>query len=238
MFLKKKEEGLTLEEIEQIAADSGIDPVYIREALAGGASPSDTKKKFHILGAPLSIEVGKEVPGSMSPEEWEQVVHEARRTMGKSGGMVQKLGNSLEWESPDKKFILTSLTATPSKDKTRFFVSSHFRKVAFLFYYVISVISLITLGGIISESNLEGTLASVIFLTSAVTLFTGTRFLFSKWVQSHRKKLEKMISRFEMILQSDSKAETSSTTSGSISFPEEEEQEENNIQHSEHKNRS
>lgn len=236
--LNKNEEGLTLEEIEQIAADSGIDPVYIREALAGGASASGSEKKFHILGAPISIEVGREVPETMSPEEWEQVVHEARRTLQKSGGIVQKLGNSLEWESPDKKFILTSLTATPSKDRTRFFISSHFGKVAFLMYYIVGMISMITIGGILSESNMEGIQALIIFLTTVVTVFTGTRLLFSKWVQAHRKKMENMISRFEIILQSDSKAETSSAPSGSISFPDEEEQEENTSQHSENKTRS
>src|SRR5690554_748334 len=91
------DEGLTLEELEQIAADSGIDPNYIRQAITEQHIAASGKSGFHILGAPLSLEVGREIAKTMTADDWELIVQEARRTFKKSGGSVQKLGNSLEW---------------------------------------------------------------------------------------------------------------------------------------------
>ena len=224
------EEGLTREELEQIAADSGIDPAFVRQAMFEQKSRGSVpEKKFHILGAPISLEVGTEVPYELSPEDWEVIVQETRRTFKKSEGTVQKLGNSLEWMAPENKFIQASLTATPSKKKTRFFVSTHFGKVAFFTYYLPTVLTLITFGGLASEFNLSGPVSFWVGTAALITVLSGVRYAFGRIVDAQKRKLEKMLSRFADILAGDEEDEelevmTSSTekSAGRISFQHEE----------------
>ncbi|MFA5668897.1 MAG: hypothetical protein WC967_06615 [Balneolaceae bacterium] len=203
--LGKNNKGLTLEELEQIAADSGINPMYIREAISGQSTSVEEKSSFHLLGAPLSLEIGKEVPFEMSIDDWELVVQEARRTFKRNGGTIQKLGKSLEWMSPENKFINTSLTATPLKKKTRFFVSSHFGKAAFFIYYFPFIFTLLTMFPITEAMGLSAAAALTLLFGSAVTVLAGSRYFFGKWVQSRKKKMENMITRFGEIISFDDK---------------------------------
>jgi hypothetical protein len=221
------EAGLSLEELEQIAADTGIDPNFIRQAIfeqkVTGSTTSD--KKIYLLGAPLSLHIGKEVPYKLSLKDWELVVQEVRKTFRKSGGTVQKLGNSMEWMSPESKFIQASLTATPSKNKTRFYISTHFGKVAFFTYYIPIVLTLITFGGLASELNLSGAASFWLGAVSLVTILSGVRFAFGKLVNAQKKKLDKMLSRFEELMSIDDELSISSTKeqepTGEVSLPDE-----------------
>tara|TARA_R110002096_G_scaffold435983_1_gene664824 strand:- start:1458 stop:2267 length:810 start_codon:yes stop_codon:yes gene_type:complete len=199
------EDGLTLEELEQIAADSGIDPMYIREAISRQNSGIPESSGFHLLGAPLSLEVGREVPYEMSMDDWELVVQEARRTFNKSGGTVQHLGKSFEWMSPDHKFIHASLTATPLKNKTRFYVSSHYGKIAFFAYYFPFVLLIMGLGIFLGSASLPPLINIAIAVASITSVFAGSRYFFGKWVQSRKKKMDDMITRFGKLIGLDDK---------------------------------
>lgn len=219
------EVGLTLEEIEQIAEDSGIDPTYIRDAISikKTANPPSSSK-FHILGAPISLEIGKELPYHLSEDDWEAVVHETRRTLNKNGGVVQKLGNSFEWINSDKKFIQASLTATPAKDKTRFFVSTHFGKLAFMTFYIPLMTTTLFLIGFLNSVDFSLTNNLIIPAAALGTVFSAARFGFRAWVSNQKKKLEKMISRFELIIGADDKenADSAIKEQPSIIIPDEE----------------
>lgn len=234
------EVGLTLDEIEQIARDSGIDPSYIREAISARATQPPKSSKFYILGAPVSLEVGKEIPYQLSEDDWQAVVQEARRSLNKNGGAVQKLGNSFEWINADKKFIHVSLTATPSKDKTRFFVSTHFEKLAFMTFYVPLMATILFLVGFLNSTDFSLVNNLIIPAGTLVTVFSATRFGFGAWVSNQKKKLEKMISRFELIIGADDKERkaTEFNEKPSITIPEEEKNESNNTLNSSEKNRT
>jgi hypothetical protein len=194
------EDGLTLEELEKIAADSGINPEFIRQAISEQKIAPSSDSTFHILGGPVSQEVGKEIPHTLSPGDWEMIVQEARRTFRKSGGDLQKLGNSFEWVSPDRKFMQVSVTATPSKKHTRLFVSTSYGKIAFMAYYFGLVVTTLFLGIYLGQSELPAITNISIMLASALSAFGGVRFLFGKWIRSQKRKIEKMLGRFEQII--------------------------------------
>ncbi len=221
-------EGLTLEELEQIASDSGIDPEYIRQAISEQKTSPASGTKFHILGGPISQEAGKEIPYTMSAANWEMIVQEARRTFRKSGGDLQELGNSLEWVSPDQKFMQVSVSATPSETNTRLFVSTSYGKIAFMAYYFGFVITLISLGIYLGHSELPTITNISILLAGALTTFGGVRFLFGRWVKSQKKKLKKMLNRFERIISTHQKPDPESMKEQSPGIEIDEKEQESN----------
>ncbi len=117
--------GLTLDEIERLGADAGLDPADLRAAAAeldrGGIarrlSQTDTTVIAECwVGAPLT------------EEAWEDAVALLRERIGQSGaallggepgGSVQQVGRAYEWASVDSLGIQTTATLSPRGDRTR-----------------------------------------------------------------------------------------------------------------------
>jgi len=87
--------ALTLAELQEIGAASGIDPAHI----AAAAAEVDTvpPKDVHtFLGAPTEVERTRVVPYDVSDEEWARMVAEIRRTFDDDGSIGQ-IGQMREW---------------------------------------------------------------------------------------------------------------------------------------------
>ncbi|MEM1042703.1 MAG: hypothetical protein AAGI91_08750 [Bacteroidota bacterium] len=86
---------LTLAELQEIGAASGIDPAHVaaaaRELVA--APPRDVPT---FLGAPTEVERTRILPGPVSDEAWAQMVAEVRRTFDDDGSIGQ-IGEMREW---------------------------------------------------------------------------------------------------------------------------------------------
>jgi hypothetical protein len=90
--------ALTLSEVEQIAKEAGIDPMLIRRAALSLDSPSTVNRPSIWAGAPTRLVFERVVDGEVSPEMFETLVDEIRRTFG-DNGMPSVLGRSLAWTS-------------------------------------------------------------------------------------------------------------------------------------------
>jgi hypothetical protein len=93
--------GLTLEVLQDVGRDAGIDPLHIEAAakdvmLRRDASPVKTR-----LGLPLELRAQRVVPGSVSDAQWERMVTEFRQTFRKSG-TVSQFGPVREWISEEE----------------------------------------------------------------------------------------------------------------------------------------
>ena len=86
---------LTLAELQEIGAASGIDPAHVAAAAAElHRAPPDDVHTF--LGAPTEVERSRILPGTVSDEAWAQMVAEVRRTFDKDGSIGQ-IGRMREW---------------------------------------------------------------------------------------------------------------------------------------------
>lgn len=92
--------GLTLRELEEIAAEAGIDPQLLRRAAseldAGVGRPVTFVDR--VLGAAPTILFERRVPGKLSPEGLEAIVAEIQGALGVLG-QPSLVGNSLTWRS-------------------------------------------------------------------------------------------------------------------------------------------
>lgn len=86
---------LTLAELQEIGAASGIDPAHVAVAAAElGAGPP--RKAHAFLGAPMEVERSRVLPCAVTDDAWAQIVAEVRQALG-ADGSVGQLGRTREW---------------------------------------------------------------------------------------------------------------------------------------------
>jgi len=121
------EAGLTLDEIERIGRDAGIDPAHLRAA----AAEVDTAGRT--LGRQTShtrtqVVAERWIEGPLSLEGWEDAVAHLRASFGApigaafgstAGDTVQQVGQSYEWAHTSGLGIRTRVTVSPRGDRTR-----------------------------------------------------------------------------------------------------------------------
>lgn len=93
--------GLTLPELEEIAAEAGIDPRYLRRAAAEvdeGGTKFDSGKASYFLGAPLTIELDRTLSGEVPEEDFALFVPDIQQAAG-GHGQASALGRTFTWQS-------------------------------------------------------------------------------------------------------------------------------------------
>ncbi len=93
--------GLTLAELEEIAAEAGIDPRHLRRAatqLDEGMVGVPTEGIARLLGGPLAIEFERRLAGELPESDFEQMIPEIQRAAG-GLGQASLLGRTLTWHS-------------------------------------------------------------------------------------------------------------------------------------------
>ncbi|MDP2959644.1 MAG: hypothetical protein Q8N53_24780 [Longimicrobiales bacterium] len=91
--------GLSLAELESIAAEAGIDPRYLRRAaaeMASGASEPGTWER--VAGERFTLVQEAVVPGELPPEGFERVAAAIQMTAGENG-QATLLGRTLTWQA-------------------------------------------------------------------------------------------------------------------------------------------
>lgn len=90
-------EGLSLADLKSIGAEVGIDPVRLEEAARAVVSAgSESGWPARVLGAPLSVHLERQVPGTLAAEDSPDVLSLIRRTMGRQGE-ARAIHGALEW---------------------------------------------------------------------------------------------------------------------------------------------
>ncbi len=93
--------GLTLEEIQSIAKEAGIDPGAIARAAALLGSVRGEERSgvgAAIFGLPGRVQLGFEVDGHLPPEELGRILEVIRREAGHQGNASEVLGG-VEWKT-------------------------------------------------------------------------------------------------------------------------------------------
>lgn len=117
------ERSLSLEEIEHIASEIGLPPEHVRTAALEMDDRGHTAGAFRIFGGPFVIDQTRVVEGTMTQEQWEQVVLELRAFTGKRG-QVDEIGRAREWihaigeGDAGINFVKTRVTLRPADGQT------------------------------------------------------------------------------------------------------------------------
>jgi hypothetical protein len=117
-------EGFTLAELEEIAAEAGIDPRGVAAVAARLPAPRDGWARA--MGGPTRFDVTLEVPGHMADEAWGDAVERVRRTL-RTGGRTVLLPGRLEWRSNDELEPPVQVRIDSGRGRTRIDVRADLR---------------------------------------------------------------------------------------------------------------
>jgi hypothetical protein len=196
---------LTLAELQEIGAASGIDPAHVAAAAAelNTAPPKDVHT---FLGAPTEIERTRFIPYDVSDDEWARIVAEVRRTFDDDGSIGQ-IGQMREWtairRTSNNTGSVMRLTLEPTGDgSTRATLRQSVRettKGAKIASAVMASMALLftVLGFVAAEPEMWIAVAAVAVVGLAIT--GGARGWLGYWGARQEEKFDGVLDRVELI---------------------------------------
>ena len=121
------EGGLSLADIEQIAAEAGIDPRHVQAAVAT-FEPRAADRWPSLLGAPTSLHRERTVDREVPTLAFDAMVETIRGDIG-SLGQVSTLGRALAWHSGNRQRQL-QITVVPRQGRTTIRAQEQFGNAA------------------------------------------------------------------------------------------------------------
>lgn len=120
--------GLTLSELEAVAAEAGLNPALLRQAADEMNAPQRRPLAPHVGTSATHIYVERQVPGPLTDDAWEDVVAELRHRydtdlgamMGRPGygrSAVEQIGRTVEWKHTSMSGIETRVLIRPRGDR-------------------------------------------------------------------------------------------------------------------------
>jgi hypothetical protein len=189
------EHGLSFEEIERIAKDIGISAQYLRAAAAELENDQGSGGEFRFWGGPFVVEQKRVVEGTVTDEQWEQIVLALRRATG-SSGKISGFGQVREWSRAIKDINLTleetRVSVSPREDQTTFEIRKQFRGGAFVAYSLSAIFSLTVAGVFLDGGNLSDLMNTVVAGSSTIGGLALARASLSYWIKRQRQKINRL----------------------------------------------
>ncbi len=193
----KHHEGLTLAQIQEAAAEVGIDPVFVQRAAARIDLSATSEPEVWwawLAGTPLTIRTERVVPGEITNDDFRQVPAEmdAKHTF-LGPGSVSTTGRTLTWKSAQEGNRSIHVAVASRMGETRIHASEELHSVADnLFGGIVGAGGLaVGLGVGISVGGkiLGSTLFTVLFPLALIGgLYFGARRIM-KWISARRRRI-------------------------------------------------
>jgi len=183
--------GLTLEEIQSIAREAGIEPEAVSRAAALLGSTGWEEKRgiaAAIFGGPSKYHLDVEVDGRLSPEAYGRILELIRRTLEHQGEASEVMGG-LEWKTVGELSVV-SVNVSPRGETTSIQIVGDrggSGAITFTFPMAGSAILIGALGGILQPESIAAIVGLVGGLLGGGFLFARTLFV------SHGKKFRERL---------------------------------------------
>ena len=97
--------GLTLSQLQQVAAEVGLDPDRVAQAATAVEARRGLLPRETLLGVPTAVGRVIELPGAVPDRDWDRLVAELRETFGERG-RVTSHGGERRWTAGDVRAAL------------------------------------------------------------------------------------------------------------------------------------
>jgi len=191
--------GFSLDELQNIAADAGIDPKYVTAAASEVARTSSdetgrsAKSLFHTENLV--------VDGGIGEAAWEAIVAETRQTF-KDTGKVHRRGNSYEWTHSGKSGEQAHVMVTEIDGRThiRTYWQGQIMKIA---VYTPTIVLAAIMLPLIFESTIGFNPAGIaVYVAIVGSLFFLANWMLGRMAASQKTKVSDLMTRIEEILDS------------------------------------
>lgn len=192
--------GLSLQEIEDIASEIGIDPKHIRSAASELVHQMAAEQRSNFFGAPFLIEQKRAIRGEISDEHWNKLVRQIRQLTG-SAGRTSRDGQSRHWHRSVKDLSTTieetHLQVVSQHNRSTIEIRKHFQGGAYMAYLLGLVISGTVAGMFLDGNGYTDLVNTGVVLTSMSGGFVASRFALMSWTKRQRRKMTGLLNRIQ-----------------------------------------
>lgn len=200
--------GLSLEEIEHIAREIGIEPEYLQTAAKELEIEMDIANDSYLWGGPFVFNQKRIVEGTVNEEQWGDIVQKLRRMTG-SAGKTSTIGQTREWMRSIDIFERTHVSLNSRENQTAIEVRKNFRGGALMAYLVGLIFSVSAAGIFLDGSGLSDLMHAIVIGGSSFGGILAVRAALVSWSRRQKHKFNKLIDWLQETVSTIEPAETS-----------------------------
>lgn len=179
--------GITLAEMERMAAEIGIDPKHVRAAAAEVSGRSAT-------GGPGVIDLEQKVAAELSEEAWDSIVAELRRAFGVAG-TVSEVGRAREWDLPN----LHASVVSRKGSTTVHLMNNHSSEIsiAYVMWAIVSLFAafIAAIAGVKQGGVDQALINALIGMAISGAGLLGIRISVNNWHRRQHARMEGLLQR-------------------------------------------
>lgn len=188
--------GLSIEELQQVGSEAGLDPDMILRAAAEMQQTGPRRAK-NFFGGPLSYSNDFVLDGEIDAATWEEMISSIRGSF-KDPGQVSTRENVFEWTSQSET-EKAQVTALIMDGKTKFTVFWTEPIIAIPLYVITLIGTIISLPIAFEGLELSGPVAFAFIMSVVLTLFSVSRFLVGRVMDKQVNKLQQLETTLDLI---------------------------------------
>jgi hypothetical protein len=194
-------QGLSIEELQQIAREVGIDPDLVTQAAAELEGEGGVRQGRRWVGIPVDLVVERVVRGEIDEVQWPEIAAEIGDTFGLVGSSAQ-VGTMLQWTHTGRRFSQLQVTLTPRDGQTKIRVHGIYKHRAFATLLPLSLFGLMQGLFIPLSQGLPILAAAGISLSIAIAIYLLVRVGLTTLIGQKERASRKLMDRIERVLAS------------------------------------
>lgn len=185
--------GHSLAEIQQIAAEAGIDPDLVVRAAATLEAQRGSGTTA-LLGAPTTFRCQRFVEGEVPQGELGELVRAIRHFTGREG-RVSRVIDSLEWSEDSFEGAATHVAISPRRGRTLIEVTSRYVNNASLLYTGAAIVAAV--GSVVAGTEIQAALGLEVGVIAAVwgSAYFAARTLWRRIARGGERRTRELADR-------------------------------------------
>ncbi len=119
-------QGLSIDELQQIAREVGIDPDLVTEAATELERTGGVKERRRLAGMPIELAVERVVSGEITDAQWSDIAAEIGDAFGLVGSSSQ-VGRMMQWTHTGRRTSQLQVTLTPRDGQTKIRIHGNYK---------------------------------------------------------------------------------------------------------------
>jgi hypothetical protein len=187
--------GMTLGELQRVAAEVNIDPEHILAAAADLDREAPTPPGM--LGLSTIVHEEHIIEGEVDDAAWEGIVAQLRSTLG-APGEATRLGSAYEWMAKFEGGTTVHLSASPRNGRTTIQLTAEYGQLVFLTMMISGIASLMAsalIGKGMTKAGAPGGAIVLAVILAILAVVTIAYLVLRTWHQANRRKLDSLMKR-------------------------------------------
>ena len=195
-------DGLNAAELQQVAREAGIDPAFVRRAIAESQVSSPETERSAFLGEVKALEMFEVLEGEVSSDAVDRMLEEVQRAFA-DGGSVTRTGRSATWSasrtlaSSRLSSLVVAITARDGQTEIR--LTERLDNLSTALFVGLgfggSAIG-VGISGAVGMGEIGNPLVFAAMAVTAVSGFYGTaRTLYTRSTRKRRRELQRLLGK-------------------------------------------